>query len=201
MVSSGAWTAVATATALAVVPLAAWQYQRYMELKGRRDAMKLLRKVDLIASEVGVRLLHLENQVHEFMENQDKQDAETEEDPAVDSTLNSYYHFDSQGNKLKTKWDSYDADAELERLEKEEQGEGAPSTATSSKKPARQAPQVSKQKLLSTAGGIEHEFEAVLSFLDDIRGDDDVKELRKAIATKVNKEHFLRIDAVRTLLA
>ncbi|KAG7402317.1 hypothetical protein PHYBOEH_000025 [Phytophthora boehmeriae] len=201
MVLSGVWTAVATATALAAVPLAAWQYQRYMELKDRRDALKLLRKVELIASEVSVRLLYLENQSKEFVENQDKQNAETEEDPAADSTLNSYYHFDSQGNKLKTKWDSYDVDAELEKLEKEERGEQVHALATPSKKPARQAPQVSKQKLLSTAGGIEHEFEAVLSFLDDVRGDDEVKQLRKAIATKVNKEYFARIDAVRTQLA
>ncbi|KAF1787842.1 NF-kappa-B-activating protein/UPF0396 [Phytophthora cactorum] len=83
------------------------------------------------------------------------------------------YHFDSQGNKLKTKWDSYDVDAELERLEKEERGEEAAVAASAAKKPVRKAPQMTRSKALATSQGIEHEFEAVLSFLDDIRGDDE----------------------------
>jgi hypothetical protein len=113
------------------------------------------------------------------------------------------YHFDSQGNKLKTKWDSYDVDAELERLEKEEHGEEVEpnSAAAAAKNPVRKAPQVTRSQILATSQGIEHEFEAVLSFLDDIRGDESVKQLRKAIASKVNKDYFARIDGIQAVLA
>lgn len=121
--------------------------------------------------------------------------------------LYSDYHFDSQGNKLKTKWDSYDVDAELERLEQEEQEEqegdaSAPSTsAKPPAKPVRKYAPLDKKKLVATAGGIEHEFEAVLEFLDDVRGDEQVKQLRKSIALKITKEHFARIDHIRQILA
>ncbi|KAF1783537.1 hypothetical protein GQ600_14364 [Phytophthora cactorum] len=163
--SSRVWQAAATTAALAAVPLAYWQYQRYSKLNERREATKLLRKVELVATEVSVRLMHLENQVKELVE-YEAGEAE-EEDPADNSTLNSYYHFDSQGNKLKTKWDSYDVDAELERLEKEERGEErgeeAAVAASAAKKPVRKAPQMTRSKALATSQGIEHEFEAVLS--------------------------------------
>lgn len=59
---------------------------------------------------------------------------------------------------------------------------------------------MSKMKLLSAAGGIEHEFEAVLEFLDDVRGDEHVKQLRKAIASKISNEQFARIDQLRATL-
>ncbi|KAG3116283.1 hypothetical protein PI124_g5286 [Phytophthora idaei] len=197
--SSRVWQAAATTAALAAVPLAYWQYQRYSKLNERREATKLLRKVELVATEVSVRLMHLEDQVKELVE-YEAGEAE-EEDPADNSTLNSYYHFDSQGNKLKTKWDSYDVDAELERLEKEERGEEAAVAASAAKKPVRKAPQMTRSKALATSQGIEHEFEAVLSFLDDIRGEDEVKQLRKAIANKITKEYFARIDAIQAMLA
>ncbi|KAG6613714.1 uncharacterized protein IUM83_04358 [Phytophthora cinnamomi] len=201
--STRAWQVAAATAALAAVPLACWQYQRYVEMKERREAIKLLRKVELIATEVAVRLMHLESQTKELVEYEAKKAAgETEEeDLAANSTLNSYYHFDSQGNKLKTKWDSYDVDAELERLEKEERGEDASKPAAQPKKPTRKVPQLTRSKALVTSQGIEHEFEAVLSFLDDIRGDDEVKQLRKAIANKVTKEYFARIDAIQSMLA
>ncbi|KAK1939227.1 hypothetical protein P3T76_008611 [Phytophthora citrophthora] len=172
-------------------------------IQERREAIKLLRKVELIATEVSVRLIHLESQAKELVEYETMKEAgqPEEEDPAANSTLNSYYHFDSQGNKLKTKWDSYDVDAELERLEKEENGEGATESLPMSKKTVRKAPQTTRPKALAASQGIEHEFEAVLSFLDDIRGDDEVKQLRKAIANKVTKEYFARIDAIQAMLA
>lgn len=109
------------------------------------------------------------------------------------------YHFDSQGNKLKTKWDSYDVDAELERLD----GEDASETTQKPAAPAKRRPvkpAMSKMKLLAAAGGIEHEFEAVLEFLDDVRGDEQVKQLRKSIANKITTEQFARIDSIRTTL-
>ncbi|KAE9008917.1 hypothetical protein PR003_g7720 [Phytophthora rubi] len=203
--SSRAWQVAAATAALAAVPLAYWQYQRHIELKERRESIKLLRKVELIATEVAVRLMHLETQAKELVEYEAKKAAgeagEEEEDLAANSTLNSYYHFDSQGNKLKTKWDSYDVDEELERLEKEERGEQVSEPVAKPKKSARKVPQLTRSKALATSQSIEHEFEAVLSFLDDIRGDDEVKQLRKAIANKVTKEYFARIDAIQAMLA
>ncbi|KAI9997208.1 hypothetical protein PInf_000644 [Phytophthora infestans] len=199
--SNRAWQLAATTAALAAVPLAYWQYQRYSDLNERRESVKLLRKVELVEMEVSVRLMHLENQVKELVEYDAKKEAGDieEEDPAADSTLNSYYHFDSQGNKLKTKWDSYDVDAELDRLEKEERGVEV--AAPVAKQRMLRAPQITRSKALASSQGIGHEFEAVLSFLDDIRGDDEVKQLRKAIANKVTKEYFARIDAIQTMLA
>ncbi|KUF98415.1 hypothetical protein AM588_10011512 [Phytophthora nicotianae] len=199
--SNRVWQLAATTAALAAVPLAYWQYQRYSKLNERRESIKLLRKVELVATEVSVRLMHLENQVKELIEYETKKEAceIEEENPAANSTLNSYYHFDSQGSKLKTKWDSYDVDAELERLEKEERGEEV--VAPAATKSARKVPQITRLKALATSQGIEHEFEAVLSFLDDIRGDDEVKRLRKAIANKVTKEYLARIDTLQSMLA
>ncbi|OWZ11112.1 hypothetical protein PHMEG_00015918 [Phytophthora megakarya] len=200
---SRVWQVAAVTAAVSAVPLVCWQYQRYNELKERREAMKLLRKVELIATEVAVRLMHLETQAKELVEFEARKEAgETEEeDPAANSTLNSYYHFDSQGNKLKTKWDSYDVDAELDRLEQEERGEEVSKKETLQKKAVRKVPQITKSKALAASQGIEHEFEAVLSFLDDIRGDNEVKQLRKAIANKVTKEYFARIDSIQSMLA
>lgn len=102
-------------------------------------------------------------------------------------------------------------DAELQRLEEEElQGEGgeaavsATAAAGGGDKSAKRKSQyvaIDKTKLLTAVAGIEREFEAVLAFLDDIRGDEHVKQLRKAIALKINEEHFGRIDYVRRILA
>lgn len=183
-------------------------------------------------AEVSVRLMHLANQAEDAVANEGREGEETAE-PESSSSLNSCeslvlaeahsvivmlikrarvvmctcadYHFDSQGNKLKTKWDSYDVDAELERLEQEEQSDSAAAATSASAPAAKPSPKkhapADKKKLLATAGGIEREFEAVLEFLDDIRGDGQVKQLRKAIALKINKEHFARIDHIRQLLA
>ncbi|GAB9469226.1 hypothetical protein Gpo141_00006510 [Globisporangium polare] len=211
MVASGRWqtttaAAAATAVTLAALPVAYFAWQRSVQRKERQQALKLLRRVELIVAEVSVRLMHLANQAEDAVANEGREGEETAE-PESSSSLNSYYHFDSQGNKLKTKWDSYDVDAELERLEQEEQEQSdSAAAATSASAPAatpspkKHAP-ADKKKLLATAGGIEREFEAVLEFLDDIRGDGQVKQLRKAIALKINKEHFARIDHIRQLLA
>ncbi|GMF17686.1 unnamed protein product [Phytophthora lilii] len=199
------WKLVASRQSNSLTELVAWTCGAcpFSERKERQESIKLLRKVELIATEVAVRLMHLETQAKELVEYEARKAAgeEEEEDPAANSSLNSYYHFDSQGNKLKTKWDSYDVDAELERLEQEERGESAQPTAAPAKKPTRKTPQITRSKALASSQGIEHEFEAVLSFLDDIRGDDEVKQLRKAIANKVTKEYFARIDAIQAMLA
>ncbi|CAH0515080.1 unnamed protein product [Peronospora belbahrii] len=177
--------------------------QWFSKRKEHFEAIKLLQKVDLIAMEVSARLKYLETQVKELMEYEaKKEDGETEEeDSAAISTLNAYYHFDSQGNKLKTKWDVYDVDAELERLECEEKGIEMSMAPMEAKKTSHKAPSITRLKALATSQGIEHEFEAVLSFLDDIRGNDEVKQLRKSIANKITSDCFTRIDALQAMLA
>ncbi|RQM19915.1 hypothetical protein B5M09_011023 [Aphanomyces astaci] len=65
--------------------------------------------------------------------------------PALD------YHFDSTGKKLKSKWDSYDVDAELDKVDDD--------TATS----ALRRPTSSPDQLRRKVGELEHEFEAVRS--------------------------------------
>jgi hypothetical protein len=114
--------------------------------------------------------------------------------------LDADYHFDSQGNKLKTKWDSYDVDAELERLDGGDRADTAEAPNHPAAAPRPTKPAMSKMKLLAAAGGIEHEFEAVLEFLDDVRGDEQVRQLRKAIANKITSEQFARIDGIRAAL-
>lgn len=63
------------------------------ELMQRREAIKLLRKVDLIAAEVAVRLMHLETQVSDLVAYEAKKEAgraeDEEEDVAANSSLNS----------------------------------------------------------------------------------------------------------------
>ncbi|CAI5738594.1 unnamed protein product [Hyaloperonospora brassicae] len=199
--SSRAWqvATVATATA-AAVPLVCWQYRRYIALKKRREDIKLLRKVELIAAEVAVRVMHLEAQANELVSEEATKEAR-EENFVATSALNSYYHFDSQGNKLKTKWDSFDADVELKRLENEEREAEGASAAQAATKPVRLAPHLTRSDILAASKGVEHELEAVLSFLDDIRGDKEVKQLRKVLATRVTKEYLPRIDAIQAMLA
>ena len=92
-------------------------------------------------------------------------------------------------------------DAELERFEKEEQGDRVSTTATGATTPVPKTPQITRSQAFTMSQGIEHEFEAVLSFLDDIRGNDKVKHLRKAIANKVTTDYYARIDAIQALLA
>lgn len=100
-------------------------------------------------------------------------------------------------------------DAELQRLEEEEEDAkerngGEQAAAPSEPTAAERRPKFiafHKKQLLSAVAGIEREFEAVLAFLDDVRGDEDVKKRRKAIALTINAEHFGRIDYIRQLLA
>ncbi|KAJ0411676.1 hypothetical protein ATCC90586_002060 [Pythium insidiosum] len=204
--SAWATTAVTAAAALAVaVPLVYLKYQHSAKAQEREEALKLIRKVELIVGEVTVRLMHVENQVEDLLANDGAADSANDDDAPreeASSTLNSYYHFDSQGNKLKTKWDSYDVDAELEKLDRED-GMPSPTVTPAQKKNKKAGPSattMTKSKLLTTLGGLEHEYEAVLEFLDGVRGDDVVRETRKALVTRITSEHFARIDSLRSQL-
>ena len=52
-----------------------------------------------------------------------RREGEKEEGESAAST-SAYYHFSSSGRKFKNKWDEYDVERELERLEQEEKREG-----------------------------------------------------------------------------
>lgn len=54
----------------------------------RQQALKLLRKVELIVAEVAVRLLHLANQAEDAVANDERGGAE-EAEGSTESTLNS----------------------------------------------------------------------------------------------------------------
>ncbi|TMW63091.1 hypothetical protein Poli38472_002032 [Pythium oligandrum] len=196
------WTSATAATALALVaaiPIVYYKWKQSGVRQERQEALKLLRKVELIIGEVSVRLMHIENQAEDLLANEGRPEQPDQVDS--ESSLSSYYHFDSQGNKLKTKWDSYDVDAELEKLDDDEQRSSTNKTSTSAAPGQRPAPTISKSKLLTTVAGIENEFEAILEFLDDVRGDEKVKAARKDLVTRITTEHLSRVDAVRVLLA
>ncbi|DBA03398.1 TPA: hypothetical protein N0F65_002806 [Lagenidium giganteum] len=207
-------TGAILAAALAVIPVAYLAHKKSIKAKEQTEALKLLRKVELIVAEVSVRLMHLENQVEDVLANE----GQSTDEAANQSTLNSCAHcssdcvrlrtdylFDSNGNKLKTKWDTYNVDAELEKLDTEDDKSEAamePQSEPQAPRPAARQPKntMSKSKMLSAVGGLEHEFEAVLEFLDSIRGNDVVKQARKALASKITSELFSRIDALRNML-
>ncbi|OQR99920.1 hypothetical protein THRCLA_06336 [Thraustotheca clavata] len=160
-----------------------------LHVQQKRKALELLEQVQGIVDTIRVKLDALEEDVKQFLQSQNEQ-----EDQQDDETpLNSYYHFDSTGKKLKTKWDSFDVDAELERLDDEQNT----SSSTSPKKKNT----FTKSQLEQRAGGLEFEFEAVLGYLDSsIRGDDDVRIVRKQIVGAINDIHLKRIDNLRTKL-
>ncbi|OQR96155.1 hypothetical protein ACHHYP_16951 [Achlya hypogyna] len=183
------------AVATSVVVLTYVLYRTTTEpahVQQKKKALKLLEEVQSIVDAVRIKLDALEVDVQRYLEKIKEPALEAE-----DNSLNSYYHFNSTGKKLKTKWDSFDVDAELERLDREEANQvpapAAPSSATSPP---------SKSQLEQRAGGLEFEFEAVLGYLDSsIRGDDDVRIVRKQIVGAINDIHLKRIDGLRQQLA
>ncbi|RHY73532.1 hypothetical protein DYB34_008995 [Aphanomyces astaci] len=70
--------------------------------------------------------------------------------PALD------YHFDSTGKKLKSKWDSYDVDAELDKI---------------------------------------------LAYLDTVRGDEEVRIVRKQLVGAINDTYLVTLDRLKGQLA
>lgn len=55
----------------------------------RQQALRLLHKVELIVSEVSVRLMHLENQADDFLAHEQRGDSAGEGEAASSSALNS----------------------------------------------------------------------------------------------------------------
>lgn len=108
----------------------------------------------------------------------------------------SYYHFDSTGKRLPSKWDSYDIDAELEQLEAEERagaGDGAGGGASrSDEKQALQRMQALQLQMNQATGDVEH----VLTQLDQVRGDDARRKARKRLVSDMNKL-LVQLDGLR----
>jgi tetratricopeptide (TPR) repeat protein len=69
----------------------------------------------------------------------------------------SYYHFDSEGNKLKNKWDDYDVDAELDALDGEEPGTRKKEEATKKKESMKEE----QRRLMKTAARSEKDYKAM----------------------------------------
>ncbi|RHY11766.1 hypothetical protein DYB37_006112 [Aphanomyces astaci] len=101
--------------------------------------------------------------------------------PALD------YHFDSTGKKLKSKWDSYDVDAELDKVDDDT---SAPRRPTSS-----------PDQLRRKVGELEHEFEAILAYLDTVRGDEEVRIVRKQLVGAINDTYLVTLDRLKGQLA
>ncbi|CAK4658380.1 hypothetical protein LEN26_013560 [Aphanomyces euteiches] len=149
--SSTWWHIPALVATIAVLSYALVQLTIEPEsVQKKRHAMHLLTEVQAISDSVMAKLTALEHDVQ-------RNGKESEEN---DVPLNSYYHFDSTGKKLKTKWDTYDVEAELNKLDQDDESNSSSSSATKSST-VKQSPKFTKSQLLSRAGEIEHEFEAV----------------------------------------
>ncbi|ETW07019.1 hypothetical protein, variant 2 [Aphanomyces invadans] len=156
--------------------------------------MHLLNEVQTISDAVVVKLHALDDDVLSLQQcNPDEHD-----DAPNDVPLNSYYHFDSTGKKLKTKWDTYDVDAELNKLDEEETGAADVAAAKPSRSQVK--PRPSTAVLLRKVGELEHEFEAILAFLDTIRGDEEVRIVRKQLVGAINDTYLATLDRIKAQL-
>lgn len=111
-----------------------------------------------------------------------------------------YYHFASDGTKLPSKWDAYDVDAELRRLDEEDgngsssggsssgscSGAAAGSGSGSSSKAGRSSVPAWRRsvgQLRTSLGGVEKAVEDCMADVDTIRGGDAHRLERKALVT------------------
>ncbi|KAF0702808.1 hypothetical protein AaE_015700 [Aphanomyces astaci] len=182
MTTSSTWWAIPV-TVASVVALAYALVQLTVEpesVQKKRHAMHVLSEVQNISDTVVAKLDVLEVDVHHLLDS-------AKADSPNDVPLNSYYHFDSTGKKLKSKWDSYDVDAELDKVDDD----------TSS--PRR--PTSSPDQLRRKVGELEHEFEAILAYLDTVRGDEEVRIVRKQLVGAINDTYLVTLDRLKGQLA
>jgi hypothetical protein len=107
-----------------------------------------------------------------------------------------YYHFASDGTRLRSKWDEFDVDAELQRLDSEaltgaaRSGSNRVSRSSGMSDAARVA-----SELRITCASMLDALEGTLGDLDDVRGSEKHKAARRAL---VADTHALmkRVDAV-----
>ncbi|KAF0716544.1 Aste57867_2792 [Aphanomyces stellatus] len=190
--STGWWHIPALVATIAVLGVALVQFTLEPEsVSKKKHAMHLLAEVQAISDGVLAKLTALEADTALFL---DKAATEDEDEASNDVPLNSYYHFDSSGKKLKTKWDNYDVDAELTKLDEDDDGASIEVKPTAAAPPK---PKPTQTQLVRRAGEIEHEFEAILSYLDTIRGDEDVRIVRKQLVGAINDTYLVRLDTVK----
>jgi len=127
-----------------------------------------------------------------------------------ENMTSGYYHFNSEGKKIKNKWDSFDVDAELRKVDGTDKRGAAKKSNPSDNTARKEKTQLhSKNAEIAeitgsarkTLGELWSDTERVLSILDTkIRGDEEIKRERKRVASKANKiwkeietvkEHFL----------
>lgn len=172
MNGTAATSGVVLAVLIGLIALVKW-YPRSNDIERAR---KTLRKVEKLVQQIVENLNQVEIQAKRLLASSDS---------STDSTnISAYYHFDSTGRKIPNKWDSYDVDSELQKLD----GENDENRSRNSSK-----------RTLDRLNAVEHEFEAVLSFLDTlIRGDQVIRAERKAIVLEINNSHLQRIDSLRS---
>ena len=69
----------------------------------------------------------------------------------------------SKGNKLKSKWEAYDVEAELQKVDE----------STQTKQPSQQ--DACSSALLKQLCGVESEIEAVLTYIDRVQSEGDAE--------------------------
>ena len=136
---------------------------------GKRKSLRKLQKLQKISSYID----GLEARVAELGAGVDRMGVEGDGDSAASTS--AYYHFDSKGNKFKNKWEAYDVEAELKKVDDE---------GTQTKQPPQQA--ASSSALLKQLCGVESEIEAVLTYIDRVQseGDAEIKAQRKPLAVR-----------------
>jgi hypothetical protein len=102
--------------------------------------------------------------------------------------VSSYYHFDSSGKKLKNKWDSFDVDAECDKVD------SAPAAQA-----RRPAPSSATSAILKQLHGVEGELEAVCAYIDRVQsaGDETVKATRKQLVVRVTDTLLPLVDKLK----
>lgn len=94
-----------------------------------------------------------------------------------------YYFFTSDGRRIKSKWDSFDVDAELERMDAEETGGGGGKGNGNGKLKGGADPVAGATEALTAAqravAQADHDFTKVLKQLDAVRAEGDNKGVRK----------------------
>lgn len=147
-------------------------------------------------------------------------DEDEEEEGGEESaaSTSAYYHFSSSGKKFKNKWDEYNVEEELRRLEMEDEEEaergGAQTTVAGNGKgngeirhkgegrrrkrengKGRERGKPTLGRVRTEVGQLQSDLEKAMGHLDSVRGDEEVRQRRKGL---VLESHglFRALDAV-----
>ena len=111
-----------------------------------------------------------------------------------------YYHFDSKGNKLKNKWDSFDVDAALKEVDNQPAGTKLAKPKPQPQPAPKSAPAQpqSGPALARDAAGLVSRLEALLTYIDRLRGPEGspVRASRRRLAAATNAL-LARVDGAR----